>query len=1249
MASRYFIRFFSAFLVTFIAVNSFAQNLIFTEDFTQTQSKTPPPNWSLNIISGSSSLDSFNFQDSFYIFPPPLSAPYALFDAYSGGSSIGTNGNALGEEVALESPRINTDGYNNLYLSFDYFLVSFANASLNVDVSTNGSVWTNVWSSSIITNTVISEEIDLASYLNNDSFQLRLRWLNTSSAINQGYGVFDNLRLYERDSFDLALISVLAPMHNACAKMDQALKIAVQNVGLADIYNAEITVNLSGANTSTFKDTIAFLAKDAQLNIDFPNINTSNGGVLNIKAHSTLVNDSIFSNDSLNLSVNILAKANKPIAVNGERCGTGVVNLSSSYASPNLNLWFADVVSGDLLDTGVSYTTAVISSNSTYFVASASVNKNSWSSYQGPWRYNGNPTGGSYLNVKANTDLILDSIFQLCAYSSSSTIVTIYAKKGSYQGSERTASAWEVVCNDTLSTQGWGKYISVDIDDIHMYKGEQIALYISVQGSASPTFKQLAIKDTTADLIVESNTINNLLFGAFINGYSWNGKIAYKALCSSERTAVEASILPRPTGAELVESLPFIGQYNTGNDSEPDIVSEGDTISYDLKPPTAYKWSNYIIDWTISDLKVETVNGTAIPASDTILPNLSSPGLKIIYTPSAGWEDSTILISLRVISNITSCDSIIRRYIYVAPTPTANFNFNNVCRGENTIFQNQSTLNKGTLSYKWYFGNGDSSDLASPIIVYDNHGSYDVRLIVTSDQMVVDDTIKRVEVYEIPQIDFSRKDACEGKAIVFNNQSSISSGSIDYIWDFGDDSGSTATNPSHLYAAAGEYTVKLVGTSMGCTAQKSYNVYQFASPNAAFTTLGSCQFKPIEFKNTSIIAGNESLGSVWLFNDGSPKATGPIVSHTFNTQAQAWVTLITASQFGCADTVTNMIEIDESPVADFEYDQACDKTPTQFTNLSTTPDSMITQYIWYFGDGDSSILLNPSHQYTDRTSYNVKLRAHSANGCVNEISRTLSVESQPLAAFDVGGGCSDEEIPFTNRTTNTFGSINFKWSFGDGDTSDLYSPRHIYNVSETTVYNVTLKASSKNGCFTQVSKAVQIGAIPNCFFTYSQSDFDRQLFTFIPEEVGYPSYTWLFEGDGSSNEIIPAHLFTYPDKQYEVSLVVSSDEGCSCQSTQYVFTSWGLGIEEEPNENDVVLYPNPTAGLVYIESSRETLNENLHVEVIDVQGKLVKKLQLNLSNNEPSLIDLSELNDGVYLLKIHNDQTIYHRRITVQH
>ena len=131
-------------------------------------------------------------------------------------------------------------------------------------------------------------------------------------------------------------------------------------------------------------------------------------------------------------------------------------------------------------------------------------------------------------------------------------------------------------------------------------------------------------------------------------------------------------------------------------------------------------------------------------------------------------------------------------------------------------FANSST---GSItSYAWDFGDGATSTLANPSHSYAAAGVYTVKLTVTGPGGSNTQTRSNYLTVTTPsapvaQFTGSPTSGVAPLAVSFANSST---GSItSYAWDFGDGATSTLANPSHSYAAAGVYTVKLTVTGPG--------------------------------------------------------------------------------------------------------------------------------------------------------------------------------------------------------------------------------------------------------------------------------------------------------------------------------------------------------------------------------------------------------------------------------------------------
>ncbi len=108
-----------------------------------------------------------------------------------------------------------------------------------------------------------------------------------------------------------------------------------------------------------------------------------------------------------------------------------------------------------------------------------------------------------------------------------------------------------------------------------------------------------------------------------------------------------------------------------------------------------------------------------------------------------------------------------------------------------------------------------------------------------------------------------------------------------------------------------------------------------------------------------------------------------------------------------ADTALFTITLLESPSALFEYEidgyssedgliSTCLGTDVDFINLMSIPDpGVIESWIWYFGDGDSSLLEHPSHLYETVGDYLITLYVESENGCIHAYSQFLKIYGSP--------------------------------------------------------------------------------------------------------------------------------------------------------------------------------------------------------------------------------------------------------------
>lgn len=339
-----------------------------------------------------------------------------------------------------------------------------------------------------------------------------------------------------------------------------------------------------------------------------------------------------------------------------------------------------------------------------------------------------------------------------------------------------------------------------------------------------------------------------------------------------------------------------------------------------------------------------------------------------------------------------------------------------------------------TSTYTWDFGPNATPQTANGLtvnnVVFSLPGVYPVQLSGVRGQCNSDTTIN-VVVFEQPVANFSLPSdyECEGQTISFM---STSTGSINYNWDFGDPSTtsdvSTLANPTYTYPAPGNYTITLIAGSTGScidTVDFNYQIYQdldmsFTHPDSLCITNNSFDFIGTVSGPAGITTYTWDLG-----NNATPQtASGTsVLGVTYATPGDHTITL-TGSYLNCSETVSSSIFIFKEPSIDFTIAPGgqCAPFTAQFIDLSQSDTPL--QYAWFFGDGGSSNLQNPSHVYSNPGIYPVTLTINATSGCLANLSLTkndlVDVKPRPTSSFTTSTDQTDicnSEVIFVDQST----------------------------------------------------------------------------------------------------------------------------------------------------------------------------------------------------------------------------------------
>jgi gliding motility-associated-like protein len=333
-----------------------------------------------------------------------------------------------------------------------------------------------------------------------------------------------------------------------------------------------------------------------------------------------------------------------------------------------------------------------------------------------------------------------------------------------------------------------------------------------------------------------------------------------------------------------------------------------------------------------------------------------------------------------------------------------------------------------------------------------------------------------------------------------------------FEWNFGDGSpqiSTTAANVSHTYNSVGTFTVMLVAIdSATCnvrdTSYVNIKVQDLrASVNFNPVKLNPCDSFKYRFDNLStapIAFSNTSF--TWDFGDGSPRINAGLSSifHNYTAAGTYNVKLILNDTAFCnaPDSVTVQVRVAALVKAQFTTPPAgCAPHNASFTNTSLAGQT----FQWSFGDGATSIAINPTHLYSTPGTYSVTLIAVDSATCnISDTTRvTIVVADKPTADFSFSPTPPAENTPtdFTNLSSPD--AVRFIWKFGDGDTlltTSRANVSHQYNATGT--FNTCLIAFNATGCADTVCKQVSALVVPAVdvpnAFTPQSGDINSKVF-----------------------------------------------------------------------------------------------------------------------------------------------------------
>ena len=334
-----------------------------------------------------------------------------------------------------------------------------------------------------------------------------------------------------------------------------------------------------------------------------------------------------------------------------------------------------------------------------------------------------------------------------------------------------------------------------------------------------------------------------------------------------------------------------------------------------------------------------------------------------------------------------------------------------------------------------------------------------------------------------------------------------------------------------------------------------------------FNATTACIGQPSTFTDESYTSGVTIDTWNWDFGDGAT-STQANPQHTYASYGTYNVTL-TIGSGGYSDYITKPVTINNKPSANFTATTVCQGTPTSFTN--TTNDNGLTINLWHWDWGDtySTSGQNPgTHSYSFSGDYSVTLSAQADNGCIDEITKTVSVIGYPTAAVSADGAttfCSGGSVTLTTPSNADF---SYDWKRNGSSITGANINSYLVQISGS----YTIAVTNKGLCTTTSSSVpVVVNSAPSAPLinasgplTFCQGESVDLSVT----DITGNSYQWKLNGGAvgaNSNTYSATASGTY-------SLVVTNSSNCSANSLNTV---------------DVVVNPLPTIPPVNVSGPTE--------------------------------------------------------------
>ncbi len=498
-----------------------------------------------------------------------------------------------------------------------------------------------------------------------------------------------------------------------------------------------------------------------------------------------------------------------------------------------------------------------------------------------------------------------------------------------------------------------------------------------------------------------------------------------------------------------------------------------------------------------------------------------------------------------------------------------------------------NTVSYPSASYSWNMGDGSHYTTDSVNHIYLNPGTYNITLIVSDSTRcsLADTFASQVTIPQQVDATFTASNSGGCIPLTVNFIAPFISTSS-YHWNFGDGSFSILANNTHTYTTSDSFHVLLIVID-----SSSCNIADTAF--ATIVTVDSVAKGDFNFIRTffgcdsvqvtvwSMYQGEDS--ELWAWGDGTQTANADTAYHVYSTAGSFTIThYLTDSHMFCkpldtAEIVVSLVPLNISiTVSDTG---GCLPFAAEFIGNSVL---LSTDFIWYFGDGNSSTGDTTIHTYNSTGIFNVTAVAIDTNACVgadSAFAQITVIDDSVHADFNLNilNDCdSNLIVDLVNTSSN---AVQYLWTFGDGTSSTQQNENHSYTSPAT--YTITLIVQDTNRCHPLDTILKNVTLLPNVFVDFTVANVCAGTpVQFNNLSDSNANFVWNFGDGGASTQYSPSHSYNIIGNHSVFLTIVDS---ATCDVTASV-------------THDVEIYAQPIADFT---TQGDTFNFETPVQFIN--------------------------------------------------